>query len=333
MSKTVVYGAGSIGCYIGGILAQQGVDVCLLGRERIKKAIEANDGIGLSDYEGRSERVAGIAFATDPAVLSTADVVLVTLKCTAMESAAAELAEHCKAGALVVCMQNGVGSDRPVREQVSQARIELGIVPFNVVQDESAHFHRATEGSLHLPELPEMQALAQAYQEYGLPCSLESDMQAVIWGKLMLNLNNAINALSDQPLKTQLLQRGYRQVLAGCQDELLAACAAKGIRLAQLTAVAPNWLPRILRLPDFLYKILAQKMLAIDPQARSSMWEDIHMGRNTEIDFLNGAVVALAQSAGQSAPVNGMVVDLVRQLESKQIQGGISAAELLQKIA
>jgi 2-dehydropantoate 2-reductase len=51
--KIVVYGASSIGCYIGAILVKQNLEVTLLGRERILKTIQKNGGVGISDYEGR----------------------------------------------------------------------------------------------------------------------------------------------------------------------------------------------------------------------------------------------------------------------------------------
>lgn len=331
--KTVIYGAGSIGCYIGAILSKQNLDVLLLGRPRLQKTILDHQGIGISDYEGRSERVADVPFSTDPAVLAAADIILVTLKCTAMHAAAEELQQFCKPGVLVVCLQNGVGAEAPVLRVLKQGKVVLGIVPFNVVQDDTAHFHRATEGKLHFPDVPELRPLQQAWQAYGLDCELVQDMAAIIWGKLLLNLNNAVNALSDMPLKTELEQRGYRRVLAVCQEELLSACAKRDITLAKLTAVKPALLPTVLRLPDFLFRLVAQRMLAIDPQARSSMWEDIQQGRTTEVEFLNGAVVALAKAAGLAAPANAMIVDLIHQLENNQIKGGIAADELQQKIS
>jgi 2-dehydropantoate 2-reductase len=59
-------------------------------------------------------------------------------------------------------------------------------------------------------------------------------------------------------------------------------------------------------------------MLAIDPLARSSMWEDLELGRATEVDWLNGEVVRLAQKQGRRAPVNARLVELIREAE----QGG-----------
>ncbi|GAA5315158.1 MAG: 2-dehydropantoate 2-reductase [Candidatus Pelagadaptatus aseana] len=331
--KIVVYGAGSIGCYIGAILSRQGLDVVLLGRERIAKAIDDHGGIGISDYQGRSERIRDVEFSTDAEVLRQADVVLVTLKCTAMPAAADELQTYCKDNSLVVCLQNGVNAEAPLLGKLSGSLIALGIVPFNVIQDSKANFHRATEGTLYLPDVDVLQPVQQAFQDYGVPCERAPDMEAVIWGKLLLNLNNAINALSDQPLKTELSQRGYRRVLAACQEELLMACSSKGIRLAQLTGIKPAQLPKLLKLPDFVFRILAKKMLTIDPQARSSMWEDIQFGRKTEIEFLNGAVVRLAESVGMEAPANATITRMIHGLEAKEIAGGMSADELLSRIS
>lgn len=327
--KIVVYGAGSIGCYIGSILHLQKLDVTLLGRPRIKKVIEDNGGIAISDYEGRSNKITDLQFATDPNILNRADVVLVTLKCTAMKSAAEELNHYVKPNALIVCLQNGVGAEQPVLELVKQAKVVTGIVPFNVVQDDKARFYRGTEGGLHFPNAEILKPLQKAYMDFGLDCQLESDMPSVMWGKLQLNLNNAINALSDLPLKTQLSQRSYRRILASCQEELLTACRVKGIQLAKLTAVKPGMIPKILRLPDFLFTLIAQKMLAIDPEARSSMWEDVKFGRKTEVDFLNGAVVSLAKEMGIDAPVNEKVCQLIHEVESGEIQTGLSGEELV----
>lgn len=327
--KIVVYGAGSIGCYLGAILTKNNLDVTLLGRERILKTIQENGGIGISDFEGRSERIIHTEFSTDPRILGEADIILITLKCTAMSNAANELAEYCKNEALIICLQNGVNAEQAVLEKIPEGNIALGIVPFNVIQDDTANFHRATEGTLFLPDFAELKPIQKAFQEYGLCCELEKDMSSVIWGKLLLNLNNAINALSDLPLKTQLEQRGYRRILAACQEELLLACAKKGINLAQLTAVKPSLLPKILKLPDFIFKLIAQRMLAIDPKARSSMWEDIQFRRMTEIEYLNGAVVSLAESSGIAAPVNTMVTNLIKALENGEVEQGLTAESLL----
>jgi len=74
----------------------------------------------------------------------------------------------------------------------------------------------------------------------------------------------------------------------------------------------------LLRLPDFLFTRIAATMLRIDPEARSSMWEDLQAGRRTEVDYINGAVLKLAATIGRDAPYNRRIVELIRRAE----QGG-----------
>lgn len=326
--KVVIYGAGSIGCYIGAILHHESINVHLLGRKRIKDKIAQAGGIFISDYEGRNDTITNVSFACEPSVLQDADIVLVTLKCTAIDSAISELNAHCSQQALIVCLQNGVGAAEQVRASLPNHQVVTGIVPFNVVQH-GAKFHRATEGNLHFPIASPLLKLQSAFQSYGLGCELNQNIEHIVWGKLLLNLNNAINALSDIPLKEQLSQRGYRLVLAACQRELLTLCKSDKIHLAKLTAIAPDWLPVILSLPDWLFTRIAQKMLAIDPQARSSMWEDLNEGRQTEIDFLNGAVVTLAQKLGLQAPVNQMISKMIKDRQAGSSTKPVSSNALL----
>ena len=86
-------------------------------------------------------------------------------------------------------------------------------------------------------------------------------MQSVIYGKLLLNLNNALNAVADQPIKTQLENRKLRRVYAAAQREWLAVAAAEGVELVQFTAVKPSLMPAILSLPNWIFLRLAKAML------------------------------------------------------------------------
>ena len=153
------------------------------------------------------------------------------------------------------------------------------------------------------------------FAQSGLPLTERADFVAVQWGKLLLNLNNPLNALSGLPLKAQLSQRAWRRCLALLISEALLVLDEAGIVPAQVARIAPRRLPALLRLPDFLFRRIAAQMLRIDPEARSSMWEDLQAGRRTEIDYLNGAVVTLAASLGQGASANQRIVALIRKIE------------------
>jgi 2-dehydropantoate 2-reductase len=137
----------------------------------------------------------------------------------------------------------------------------------------------------------------------------------VQWGKLLLNLNNAVNAISGLPLKLQLSQRAYRRPAALLIHEALDVLNAAGIRPAKVGRVTPKLIPPLLRLPDFLFARAAGAMLRIDPHARTSMSTDLQRGHLTEVDYLNGEVVRLAKTLGRCAPFNQRICELIHLAE------------------
>jgi 2-dehydropantoate 2-reductase len=278
----------------------------------------ASHGLRLTDYLGADLRVSQVPFETSPSAAAEADLVLVTVKSAATESAAAELAEVLKPGAMVVSFQNGVRNGELLREQLTDQAVVTGMVPFNVLNRGGGVFHQGTEGALDVQRHPGLASYVEAFERAGLPLTQHDDILPVQWAKLLLNLNNPINALSDLPLRDELSQRSYRRCLAAAQAETLALLEVAGITPAQLLAVPMHRFPAILRLPDFLFRRLAAKVLAIDPLARTSMWEDLEAGRTTEIDYLNGEVVRLAESLNRTAPVNAKLVALIREAETNR---------------
>ena len=320
-SRIAVAGAGSIGCYVGGCLALGGRGVSLLLRTALAETI-GRSGVRISDLDGadRSLAPAALALTTDPAqAFAQADAILVTVKSGATEEMARLVAQHARPGTVVVSLQNGVGNvDRLKVHLGDKHTIVAGMVPFNVVQTREQlgrpRFHRTTSGTLLIAEgVPGLKALLDVP---GSAVAEHADMGAVQWGKLLLNLNNALNALSGLPLATQLADRRWRVLLAAQIEEALAVVRASGIRPARIESVPPRMIPFILRLPDALFRVAARRMLAIDPQARSSMWEDLERRRPTEIEYLQGAIVALASMASLPSPTSARIARLVRQAEN-----------------
>ncbi|MER7186433.1 ketopantoate reductase C-terminal domain-containing protein, partial [Streptomyces hyaluromycini] len=174
--------------------------------------------------------------------------------------------------------------------------------------------------------------LVAALTAAGLPVEPRDDMRQVQHAKLLMNLNNAVNALSGLPLRDQLGARPYRTCLALCQEEALAAFAAAGVRPARLGPVPAGLMPRILRLPDALFRRIAGAGLRVDAHARSSMWDDLEHGRATEIGSLQGEVVALAERHGLTAPVNARLTALVHEAERPGGRRSWSGPELLHAV-
>ena len=175
-------------------------------------------------------------------------------------------------------------------------------------------FHRATCGTILIA--PGVPGLRDALDVPGAAVAEHADMTGVLWGKLILNLNNALNALAGVPLAVELADRRWRVLFAAQIEEALAVLKAAHIRPAGVEGVPPWVIPPILRLPDVLFRLVAGRMLAIDPAARSSMWEDLLRGRTTEIDYLQGAILALASKAGVAAPMTQRITRLIKEAES-----------------
>lgn len=314
--KVAVFGAGAIGIYVGASLLAAGVDVVLIGRARMRAQI-ASQGLLLSDLEGRLQRFEGehVPYRESASALAGADLILVTVKSADSAAAAHAIAGYAKPSALIVSLQNGVGNIDTLRGLLSGWQVLAAMVPFNVAQMNGNRFHRATGGELMIEANPRLEPWLAPFRQAHLPLQQCGDFAAVQWGKLLLNLNNAVNALSGMALKSELSQHAYRRCLALLIDEALSVLRLAGIRPARIGRVSPRLLPILLRLPDVIFRRVAAAMLKIDPEARSSMWQDLQAGRLTEVDYLNGAIVRLAESLAHDAPANRRITALIHAAE------------------
>lgn len=312
--KFGVMGAGSIGCWVGGRLAAGGEAVSFVGRAALGEAL-ATTGLHLTRYDQAEWRVASLDWSTDPRALSTCDVVLVCVKGLATAEVGCTLAPLLKSDAVVLSLQNGVSNAAVLSEALGDRTVVPCMVPYNVVRMEGGRFHQGTSGHLKAgASLP--QPVLERFQAAGVELETHPDIQGVLWGKLLINLNNAVNALADLPLQQQLADRGWRQLMAAVISEGVAALKGAGIRPVAFLPVPPRVVPWVLRLPTPIFTRVARSMVAVDPDARSSMWEDLQRGRKTEVDLLNGEVVRLGEAHGVPTPVNTQVVALIHAAEA-----------------
>jgi len=303
-----IFGAGAIGCYVGGRLAAFGEDVVLVGRRPMR-------GLVTVDLDGTQKR-ADVNVGTDPSALATCDVVLVCVKSAQSAEAGETLSKIVSPKAIVVSMQNGVRNADVLREHLPN--VLGGIVGFNVVSKDDGTFRRATSGPLVVEHQEGARAIVEAFARAGFEAIADPDIASMQWSKLVMNLNNAVSALSNAPTREIVLTPGYRKCVAAIVSEALGVMRAAGIRPKRIGPLPVAVFPYALRLPTPLIQVVARAQLKIDPEARSSMWEDLARKRHTEVDFLNGEIVRLAKSIGKTAPINARVVDLVHEVEARR---------------
>ncbi|MBS2013623.1 MAG: 2-dehydropantoate 2-reductase [Deltaproteobacteria bacterium] len=330
MLKVGVLGAGAIGCFVGGKLAAHGDDVVLVGRQRLCDEL-AEHGLVVEDIGGARTKVDAARYRVTTAVeeLSGCDVILVCVKSAQTPEVAKDLARIGIAKtAYVVSLQNGVRNADVLRENIPghDDRVLGGIVGFNVVTPASDKglFRRATTGPLVIEQPGEsrpkvLDELAVHLRDAGLEVHVVTDIRGQQWSKLVMNLNNAIGALTDAPTRALVFESRYRRIVRLVMREALEVMAAAGVKPARLGPISVKLFPAVLSLPTPLLRVVARVQVQIDPEARSSMWEDLARRRPTEIDFLNGEIVRLAASVGRRAPVNERIVELVHEAEKKMM--------------
>lgn len=310
-----IAGAGSIGCFVGGMLAAAGRKVALLARPRVIDEIREN-GLRLTDFDGSERRLAAsrITLSDDPSILSDAGALLVTVKSTDTADMAGIVASYASEDADIVSLQNGIGNVGLLRQHLPGRKVLGGMVPFNVVALGEGRFHRSTSGAIVVER--DAAGTAQRLSVPGLAMRATDNIDGVLWGKLVVNLNNALNALSDIPLRQQLAQRSWRELFADQMAEGLAVIGAEGIKPVSPTPIPAGLMPPLLRLPDAIFVALLGRTMKIDPEARSSMWQDLKRGRRTEIDYLQGVITDIADRRGLKAPLSRRIVELVKRAEA-----------------
>jgi 2-dehydropantoate 2-reductase len=315
--RIAVLGAGSVGCFIGGAWAAAGLPVSFIGRPRIAHDIR-DHGLTLTDYAGWTAELPDVDYACVPAALGDADIILVCVKSGATAEAARDIAEHGRDGAMVISFQNGVTNHDILEAELgSRFRIVRGMIPYNVAYLGDGHFHKGVAGALFAEDRSEIRTLAKRVGEGPAALRLSRDMLGLAWGKLLINLNNAVSALSGRTLIEELNQRDYRRVVAASQREALGLLRRAGIKPGKVGPVSPRLLPAVISSPDWLFRNIFLKGWKIDARARSSMADDLAAGRKTEVDSINGELVRLAERLGSAAPINRKIVELVRAAEAR----------------
>ena len=312
--KIGIIGAGAIGCFVGAHLLNSEASVYFVGRERLGKKIKKT-GIKITLLDGQSffHAPEKIQWLTNHSELPLLDLIIITTKSQDTKAAIFDLKPYLKSETKILSLQNGISNTQILNSFFTQNKVISVMVPYNVIElNNEAHFKQSTSGHIYLGEQVEMLK--------GIKTEVIPDMINLQWGKLVKNLNNALNALSNKPLKEQLRNSDERRFLALVISEALSVLKNNSIKAKNNTSVPLSLIPYLLGLPNFLFNIVSRKELKIDPTARLSMWQDLELKRKTEIDYLNGEILNLARKSGGEAPYNEKIVSLIRLAESGELE-------------
>lgn len=293
--KIAVLGAGAVGCYYGGLLARAGNEVTLIGRPAHVAAV-AHAGLLLETGNG-GERIA-VHASTEVAAARGADLVLFCVKSIDTASAGRALAPYVTAATVVLAMQNGV-DNVPRLQALLAARVVAAVVYVATEMAGPGHVRHHGRGDLVIGPPAEAAGLVPCLGAAGIAVRVSDNVAGELWAKLIINCAyNALSAIAQLPYGRLVQVDGVEATMGAVVQECLAVAQADGVRVPGDIAAA--------------VRAIAGAM----PAQLSSTAQDIARRRRTEIDHLNGHVVARGRALDVPTPVNAVLATLVRLLES-----------------
>ena len=303
--KIAIVGAGAMGSLFGGLLAERGHSVTLIDVNVAHlEAIRAN---GLRLHTDDGDRHIHALQACQPSQAEgSPDLMLVFTKTLHTASALAGVAHLIGADTHVLSLQNGLGNVEVIQRHVAPSRILIGVTtwPADLVGPGYVHSHgqgvvrlMSADGSEH----PMLAKVVQALVDAGLACTADPAVWTAIWEKVAFNAAlNSICAVSHCTVdQLGVINDGY-DLAYSVVEEVLAVAQAQGIAVDQDACAA--------RVTDAISRHVGHK---------PSMLQDVLAGRKTEVEAINGAVVAAAERSGVPVPCTRTLLRLVRLVEAR----------------
>ena len=310
-----VIGAGALGCLFAARLTLAGHEVQLVARGGARSAIREG-GVHVAGRFGAADVPVAV-------VNSLRDVELVLVAVKAHDTASA-LSEHREAlqGRTVVLLQNGIAGFAIASELLPDAQLfgALSLIAVNVIEPGRVFVTNAQPtfvGRGSGPADADSRTLAETLNE-ALPTEAIDNFAGALWTKLVLNMVNALPAITGLSVQEVVANRRLNRVLAESMRESVRVAHAAGIHFADLHTLRAERIERLDREPAWrtraLTRSIAKGMGPIPNLA--SMLQSIQRGRSTEVEFINGAVVRAAEAHGCDAPLNRALTSLVHEVEA-----------------
>lgn len=329
--KISVLGAGAAGTLLGGLLQHDApeLEVTLIVRGEHGRVIQERGSVLLRGPWGTWE--VPIRSSFEPSAIADSQFVLVTVKSQATQEAAAA-AQPYWGGATVVSIQNGI-NDYVLSRYVEPDKLVMGMTAMNMAVDEPGSVSLLLSASTVVgpaagqPSGPQVGAAAELLGRIRRPSlkfAAHPDALGTRYNKLAINALGYASCMSASNLITEALAYGPWRDAVGLPivRECRRVFARAGIRLRRIPGI-PS-LPRLERLMRLMGTPVLGPMICFGARQLFnrkpivlSLLQDLQRGKKTEVGYVNGEVVRLAESLGTSAPVNAEVVRAVHELEER----------------
>lgn len=310
-----VIGAGAVGGTFAALLASAGHEIEVTARgeqlEAIRERGLALDG-GWGEHETRPAANATLATTPELAILAT----------KAQDARAALTANAARLGGVpLLVVQNGLGGLRVARAESPDSPVLGGLALFAASYLEPGRVTVTGANPVVIGAGPGADAalLARVASVIGeaMPVEVTDDLEGAQWTKLLVNHVNALPAITGLSVQEVVADPGLLRLMTASMRETVRIARRIGIRFGTVQGVTGRALGLLGSLPlalgAWFPRLLARRMGPV-PNPGSTL-QSIRRGQLTEIDYLNGAVVAAAAEHGLPAPVNAAIVELVHEVE------------------
>lgn len=314
--RIAVIGAGAVGSVLGALLSREGHDIVLIGRAAHVEAIQTG-GLQIDGCLGSFTAPVAAAERLD----ERPDLALLTVKTQDVTDAVRQNMAYL-AGVPLVTLQNGVRSDELVAALLPREQILSGVVQMHATYLMPGHATLVYRGGLLIGRAfgardAQVENVARLLNQV-IPTGVTANVRGAHWLKLLINLNNALPALTNLDMR-QVYGEPYllRLAVLLMREGLMVVDRAE-IRLESIPNVSVglfrlmSWLP--MNLATRLTAAKLRQMQTAFPVLGSTL-QSLRRGKRTEIDYLNGEIVHMGAEVGVPTPVNAKIIELTHRVE------------------
>jgi 2-dehydropantoate 2-reductase len=337
--RIAVVGAGANGASIGADLTRAGLDVTLVEQWPEHVAAMRAEGLEVVMPHGAIRTAVNAFNLCDVATFRQPfDVVFILVKAYDTDWAARLIAPHVATDGLVVGLQNGMTAD-VVAEAVGAHRALGAVIEVSSEMTEPGIVNRHTPperswfalGSLGPETAGREHEVAELLGHAGT-VEVVDDIRSAKLMKLVSNATTLVTtAMLGLPMLAALHEPGMRELMLRSGEEALEAGLAAGYRILPIFGLEPQHVAD----PERVVETLLDTLYAgfVLEHTTTTILHDWRKGRHSEVDDLNGAVLAMAERHGVHAPVNAAVVEIAHRIERGELQPDHGNAALLAELA
>lgn len=308
MSKVAIVGPGAMGCFWAALLREKEHDIWLLDKrsDRAKKISES----GITLQTLNETRHISIKATSDPKLIGIVDLLVISVKSYDTQAAIQSSIPLVSFDTSVLTLQNGLGNLEQICKVFPQEQVIGGVTSHGATLTSDGHVKHVGGAKTLIGKIDgiidnRLKYTSSLLNNCGIETEISDDIIAAIWTKLIINAAiNPITAILGVKNGELLKKNSTISLLKMVVEESTKVAFGANIKL----------------LTDDMFQAV-EEVCKVTSENISSMFQDILKGRRTEISSINEAIFRKAEEVGVEAPVNRLLMEMVKAIEGKIDEG------------